>query len=177
MHNVDLDKLAQTVAVGRRDPGAVKQPVDLAGEWNGAVGGPQFRGTIPYPAGEVVFTCDFPPALGGSGAAPNPLAYCLWGGLACYAMTFATEAAREGVELRALHGRITTVVDMARSLGLGEQPPVDQITWALDVDADVSAETIARVKTLADQRCPGVFCLRNPMLLETRASISGATRS
>ena len=177
MHNVDLDKLAQTVAVGRRDPGAVKQPVDLAGEWNGAVGGPQFRGTIPYPAGEVVFTCDFPPALGGSGAAPNPLAYCLWGGLACYAMTFATEAAREGVELRALHGRITTVVDMARALGVSEQPPVDQITWALDIDADASAETIERVKALADQRCPGVFCLRNPMLLETRASVSRAARS
>ena len=38
MHNVDLDKLAQTVEVGRRDPGAVKQPVDLSGEWNGAGG-------------------------------------------------------------------------------------------------------------------------------------------
>jgi uncharacterized OsmC-like protein len=176
MHNVDLEKIAQTVEAGRRDPDAVKQPVDLAGEWNSAGDGPQFRGSIPYPTGEVAFTCDFPPALGGAGSAPNPLAYCLWGGLACYAMTFATEAAREGVELRGLHGRITTVVDLARALGLSEQPPVDQITWALEVDADVSAETVDRIKTLADQRCPGVYCIQNPIPLETRASISGVAR-
>jgi len=66
---------------------------------------------------------------------------------------------------------------MARALGVSEQPPVDQITWALEVDADASAETVERVKTLADQRCPGVFCIRNPISLETRASISGAARS
>lgn len=177
MHNVDLERLSQTVEAGRRDPGALGQPVDLTGEWNSAGDGPQFRGTIPYPMGEIEFTCDFPPALGGGGVAPNPLAYCLWGGLACYAMTFATEAAREGLELRGLHGRITTVVDMARALGLSEESPVDQITWALTVDADVSVETVERVKTLADQRCPGVYCIRNPMPLETKASISGAEQS
>jgi uncharacterized OsmC-like protein len=177
MHNVDLDKLAQTVEAGRRDPGALKQPVDLTGEWNSAGDGPQFRGTIPYPMGQVEFSCDFPAALGGGGAAPNPLAYCLWGGLACYAMTFATEAAREGVELQGLHGRITTVVDLARALGMSERPPVDRITWTLEVDADASAEAIEHVKTLADQRCPGVYCIRNPMPLETEASLSEATRS
>jgi uncharacterized OsmC-like protein len=168
MHNVDVKALAKTVEVGRADPDAVKQPVDLKGEWRTTEGGPQFRGTIPYPKGEVDFTCDFPPALGGTGAAPNPLAYCLWGGLACYAMTFAIEAAREGVELKALHGRITTVVDMARPLGLSDAPPVDQITWALGVDADASREAIDRLKELADARCPGAYCIRNAMPLETR---------
>ena len=33
-------------------------------------------------------------------------------------MTFATEAAREGIELRALRGVITTEVDQSRALGV-----------------------------------------------------------
>ena len=66
-------------------------------------------------------------ASGGTGSAPNPLAYCFWGGLACYAMTFATEAAREGVELRALRGVITTAVDQSRALGLGAKKRGSQI--------------------------------------------------
>ena len=86
MHNVNVESLLQTAEQGTADPAALRQPVELAGEWQTREGTPQFQG--------------FPPQLGGSGSAPNPLAYCLWGGLACYAMTFATEAAREGVELR-----------------------------------------------------------------------------
>jgi len=49
--------------------------------------------------------------MGGTGSAPNPLAYCFWGGLACYAMTYAQEAARQGVALRALRARTEADVD------------------------------------------------------------------
>ncbi len=60
-------------------------------------GQPQFRAIIPVPNGDpFVFEADFPPPMGGTGSAPNPLAYCFWGGLACYAMTYAQEAARQG---------------------------------------------------------------------------------
>ncbi len=170
MHNVDVETLLQTVEHGTTDPAALRQPVALSGEWQTREGAPQFQGHIPYPGGEVEFSCDFPPALGGSGSAPNPLAYCLWGGLACYAMTFATEAAREGVELRALRGVITTEVDQSRSLGLSERAPVEHIEWHLDVKADASTETIDALKERADARCPGVYCLRNPIDLATTVS-------
>jgi len=108
--------------------------------------------------------------MGGSGAGPSPLAYCFFGGLACYAMTFATEAAREGVELRALRGTVTTEVDMGRALGLSDAPPVERLDWSLDVEADATPEQLARVKELADARCPGVYCLRNPIDLVTSLS-------
>jgi uncharacterized OsmC-like protein len=167
MHNVDVDALAETAEKARSDPAAVRQPVELTGEWRTEEGAPQFRGTIPYPGGEVEFTCDFPPHLGGSGAAPNPLAYCLWGGLACYAMTFATEAARAGVELRALRGTVRTEVDHARALGVSDRPPVERIAWMLDVEAGAAEDRLATLKEQADARCPGVYCIRNAIPLDT----------
>lgn len=169
MHNVDLESLERTLAEG-----APVMPVQLGGEWN-VEGGPQFQGTIPYPGGEVVFRADFPPALGGSGSAPSPLAYCFWGGVACYAMTFALEAARAGVELAALRATVRAEVDMSRALGLSERPPVEGIAWELEVEADAPAEEIERLKQLADERCPGAYCIRNPIPLETSAvKVAGA---
>ncbi len=170
MHNVDVESLLQTVEQGTADPAALRQPVELSGEWQTLAGAPQFQGRIPYPGGEVEFSCDFPPQLGGNGSAPNPLAYCLWGGLACYAMTFATEAAREGVELRALRGVITTAVDQSRALGLGDRPPVEHVDWSLEVEADAPPQMIDELKQRADARCPGVYCLRNPINLTTTVS-------
>lgn len=122
MHNVNLTKLEQTIDKARNDPQAMRQPVNLDGQWQTEHGAPQFRGTISYPSGEVEFACDFPPPMGGSGAAPNPLAHCLWGGIACYAMTYATEAARDGIPLAALRGTITTEVDQTRALGVTDNP-------------------------------------------------------
>jgi hypothetical protein len=56
------------------------------------------------------------------------LAYCFWGGLACYTMTYAQEAARRGVELRALRARVEADVDLARALGVSDAPPVQRST-------------------------------------------------
>lgn len=173
MHNVNLAALAQTIERGQSDSASLRMPVELSGEWQ-PEGGPQFRGTIPFPQGEVEFAVDFPPPLGGSGAAANPLAYCFFGGLACYAMTFAVEAARAGVELKALRGTVRTEVDQSRALGLADRPPVGGIEWELEVDADASPEEIERLKRQADSRCPGVYCIRNPIPLDTRVTTKDA---
>ena len=172
MHNVNVESLLQTIEHGTADPNLLRQPVELAGEWQTREGAVQFQGRIPYPSGEVEFTCDFPPQLGGSGSAPNPLAYCLWGGLACYAMTFATEAAREGIALWALRGVITTEVDQSRALGLDDRPPVEPVDWRLEVAADAPQQAIDDLKDRADARCPGVYCLRNPIDVATTVSIA-----
>jgi len=57
----------------------------------------------------MIFVADFPPSMGGTGSAPNPLTYCFWGGMA---------------------------------------------------------------KRLADEQCPGVYCLRNPVELTTRLEMA-----
>jgi uncharacterized OsmC-like protein len=82
-------------------------------------------------------------------------------------MTYATEAAREGIELTALRGTITTEVDQTSALGVTDNPPVEQITWSLQVQADAPDEALDKIKDRADERCPGVYCMRNPIALTT----------
>ena len=138
------------------------------GEWQVQEGQPQFRSTIPVPNGEpFVFEADFPPPMGGTGSAPNPLAYCFWGGLACYAMTYAQEAARQGVQLRSVRARAEAEVDMSRALGVTNNAPVERIDWHLEVDADAPREKLEELKRIADEHCPGVYCVRNPVELTT----------
>ncbi len=66
MHNLDVEALEATAANARDDPGAVRREVAFEGEWQVAEGAPQFRATIPFPKGEVVFEADFPPPMGGT---------------------------------------------------------------------------------------------------------------
>ncbi|QEC48250.1 OsmC family protein [Baekduia soli] len=171
MHNVNVEAVEQTAAKAQADPSVVVQHVVFDGEWQTTPGTPQFRATIPVPNGEpVVFEADFPPPMGGTGAAPNPLAYCFWGGLACYAMTYAQEAARRGVEIRALRARVETDVDLGRALGVSDRPPVQGIDWHLDVDADATPEVLDELKAAADEHCPGAYCIRNPIELRTHVT-------
>jgi uncharacterized OsmC-like protein len=171
MHNVNVDAVEQTAAKAAQDPASVTQRVAFDGEWQTT--GPQFRATIPVPNGDpVVFEADFPASMGGTGSAPNPLAYCFWGGLACYAMTYAQEAARRGVELRGLRARMGANVNLSRALGVTDDPPVDHIDWQLDVDADAPTEVLDELKLAADERCPGAYCIRNP--IELRTSVNSA---
>ncbi len=168
MHNVNVEAIEATAAQAAADPATGLQPVALTGQWNVEPGATQFTTEIPLPAGgSVSFAADFPPPMGGSGAAPSPLAYCFWGGLACYAMTFAQEAAREGIELRALRGRVAAELDMARALGVGDQVPLEQIDWTLEVDCDADDQEVERLREIADARCPGVWCLRNALVVNT----------
>ena len=168
MHNVNVDALKQTIAKAEQDPSALTQQVSFDGEWQTQEGQPQFRSTIPVPNGEpFVFEADFPPPMGGTGSAPNPLAYCFWGGLACYAMTYAQEAARQGVQLRSVKASTEAEVDMSRALGVTDNAPVERIDWHLEVDADAPHEKLEELKRIADEHCPGVYCVRNPVELTT----------
>jgi uncharacterized OsmC-like protein len=174
MHNVNVEALTETIERARREPDAVVQQTSFGGAWNTG-SGPQFRASIPIPNGDpVTFEADFPPPMGGTGSAPNPLAYCFWGGLACYAMTYAQEAARLGVELRAVRATAEAEVDQSRALGVSDNPPVDHIDWRLEVDADADADQLQEIKRFADDHCPGVYCVSNPIDLRTELTISGA---
>ncbi len=168
MHNVNTETLNATIKKATQDPAAVKQPVAFDGEWQTTEGQPQFRASIPVPGADpFIFEADFPEPMGGAGSAPNPLAYCFWGGLACYAMTYAQEAATHGIELRSLRARTETEVDQSRALGITDNPPVERIDWTLHVDADATTEQLQELKQAADDHCPGVWCLTNPVTLGT----------
>jgi uncharacterized OsmC-like protein len=172
MHNVNVEAVTETAEAARQDPVSATQPVAFEGEWQTAEGAVQFTTEIPLPSGgSVTFEADYPPHMGGTGSAPNPLAYCFWGGIACFAMTYAQEAAMKGVELRSLRARVRTEMNMSRALGVGDLPPVEGIDWYLEVDADADAEVLEQIKIDSDERCPGAFCIKNPIELRTHLEI------
>ncbi len=172
MHNVNTEAVEQTIEMGEKDPANLVQKVNFSGEWQTAEGEPQFRTEIPLPNGESIpFEADYPSHMGGTGSAPNPLAYCFWGGIACFAMTYAQEAAMRGIELKALRARVETDVDMSRALGVSDRPPVESIDWYLEVEADAPAEVLEEIKTDSDERCPGAYCISNPIELRTHMEL------
>jgi uncharacterized OsmC-like protein len=169
MHNVRTEQITQTAEKARSDPSDAQLAVSLTGAWNVDESLPQFFGPVKFPDGEVTFTADFPPFLGGAGRAPTPLAYCFYGAMCCYGATFATQAAMAGISVSSLRIGLTLTVDFRTALGLGQFPPMDKFTFAVEVQTDASDEEVQKVKALADERCPAIWAMSNPVPYETTA--------
>ena len=162
-HNVRVDNARQTAEKAKTDPTAAQLKVDLAGEWRVDESKPQFGGTVKFAKGETLFEADFPAFLSGDGRAPSPLIYCFWGALSCYASTFAVQAAMAGVEIKALRSRLRLNVDFRGALGVADVAPLDLFRFELAVETDASDEDIARIKRLAEERCPAIWAMDHPV--------------
>ena len=159
MHNVRTDNARQTAERSKSDPTAAQLKVDLVGDWRTDEARPQFGGTVKFAKGETVFESDFPSFLSGDGRAPSPLIYCFWGALSCYASTFAMHAAMAGIEIRALRSRLRLNVDFRGALGVADVVPLDTFRFEIEVETDASDAEVARVKQLADERCPAIWAM------------------
>lgn len=160
-HNVRVTNATTTAERSKTDPSAAQLNVDLTGEWRVDDARPQFGGTVKYPKGETVLEADFPPFLSGDGRAPSPLVYCFFGALSCYASTYAMQAAIAGVPIKALRARLRLTVDFRTALGVADVPPFDAFRFEVDVETDASADDVARVQKLADERCPAIWAMDN----------------
>ena len=109
------------------------------------------------------FGADFPEFLGGEGRAPTPLAYCFYGAMCCYGATFATQAAMAGVSLDSMTISLDLDVDFRAALGLGDFPPMSEFKFHLEVDTSADEDDLARVKQLADEQCPAIWAMNNPV--------------
>ena len=158
-HNVRVDNARQTADKAKTDPTAAQLKVDLAGDWRVDETRPQFGGTVKFAKGETLFEADFPPFLSGEGRAPSPLIYCFWGALSCYASTFAMQAAMAGVGITALRSRLRLTVDFRGALGVADVVPLDTFRFEIEVETDASDADVARVKQLADERCPAIWAM------------------
>ena len=161
IHNVRVDNALQTADRAKTDPSAAQLKVDLAGDWRVDLARPQFGGTVKFAKGETVFEADFPPFLSGDGRAPSPLIYCFWGALSCYASTFAMQAAMAGIEIKALRSRLRLTVDFRGALGVSEVIPLDTFRFEIEVETGASDADVARVKQLADERCPAIWAMEH----------------
>ena len=165
LNNVNLDKAGAFVEEVKNDKNKAIKVKRVEGSWNFSDGKSQFASTLEHANGSTVVEADAPPFLGGNGIKPDPVQYCLFGLAACFAQTFASIAAEKGVELKKLKVAAENKVNLSRALGLGNEPIVERIKLIVEVSSEVDKNILKEIEKLAKERCPGVYCLTNPIKL------------
>ncbi len=165
MNHVNMESLTKLMEAIKGDSANGKITPKVTGKWIFEEGQPQFRSEMEVEGGTFTVDADMPTSLGGWGSAPGPLHYCLYGLASCYAFTFAALAAMEGVALRKLEVETEGHIDVSKVFGLSDDPIVEEVRWRVVVDSDADDQTIERLKKLAQERCPAVYCLMNPIKL------------
>ena len=164
-NNVDLEALEKTLAEFQSDPAKMRRTNRVEGIWNVHEGEPQFVAEVGHDGRRTRLEADQPLFLGGSATRPGPIQYCLYGLASCYTATFATMAAMEGVELEEVRTAIEADMNFARVFGLSDEPITSEIRINLTVRSSAPQERLEQINRLAEQRCPAVYCLTNPIRL------------
>lgn len=176
VNNVDLPEMMRFVEQAVADPTVLKKRKRVEGVWDFEDGHPQFKATVAYPKGEHTIEADLAPFMGGAGLAPDPIQYCLYGLAACFAGTFASLAAADGVVLKSLRVIAENQVDLTRPMGLGDKPVVERVSLTVVAESDATDAKLKDLEHLARDRCPGVYCLTQPIPLETRVERPSSTQ-
>ena len=165
INNVNLEKASAFVEEVKKDKSKAMKAKKVSGIWNLEDGKVQFTATLEHPQGSTIIEADGPPFMGGSGIRPDPVQYCLFGLAACYAQTFASIAAEKGIELKKLEVAAENKINLSKSLGLGNEPIVEGVKLHVTAAAR-NGKNLDEIKNLAKERCPGVYCLTNPIKLD-----------
>lgn len=167
INNIEVDKARQFIEEVRKDLSKARKSKKIVGQWNFESDKPQFEAKVEFSGGSEILSADQAPFMGGSGIKPDPIQYCLFGLAACYAGTFVSIATMEGIGLKELKVVVENQVDLSKSLGLSENPIVEKVKITLEVKSDEPEDKIKNIDVITRNRCPGVFCLTNPIPLET----------
>ena len=167
INNVNMEKAGAFVEEVKKDKSKALKVKMVEGNWNLEDGKVQFTSTLEHHRGSTVIEADAPPFMGGSGTKPDPVQYCLFGLAACFAQTFASIAAEKGIKLNKLKVAAENKVNLSRALGLSNEPIVEKVILEVNASAE-KGENLSEIKKLAEQRCPGVYCLTNAIKLEIK---------
>lgn len=171
INHVNLEEMKKTIEKVRADPEQAKKTAIIEGEWFPQTStGPQFSANIKAENGEFTLSSDEPTFLGGGGSTLNPVQYCIYGACSCYAATFAKWAAFEGVVLKSFKIKATANLDLSRALGLSMNPAIKEMGFELFVETDADDNKLEKVKKIAYERCPAVFCLTNKIIIKTKVT-------
>ncbi len=171
LNNVNVSALEKITTEGKTDKSKVKRTQKIEGEWLLQEGGPQFRAEISFEGGKIILESDQPNNMGGGGTRPGPLHYCFFGLVACYTSTFAATASMMGIELRRLTAKLEGNLNYSRVFGLSQEPVMEEIRIALQVDSDASMDKLEELEKLAYERCPAVFALTEKVKLTTSLEV------
>ena len=87
--------------------------------------------------------------MGGRGSLPGPMHYCFFGLASCYTGVFATIATMLGIKLKQVKTRVEADLNFSRMVGLGEEPPMEEVRVKLTVISDAHSEKIKEAENLA----------------------------
>jgi uncharacterized OsmC-like protein len=155
MNNVNLEKILETREKIVKGEIPAYRLFEAEGEW--MFGETQFRANLTFENGSITLFTDQPTPSGGKGNAPNPVQYCVFSMIACYATTFVTIATMRGVKIDSLKVRGYSKVNMKSVFEIEEGPVVEEVGITLEVVSPAPMEVLEEIKKLADQKCPAAY--------------------
>ena len=169
MNHVNENALGKTIELFSREPEKAIKEFTVEGDWVLEEGRPQFVARVPFEGGTIDLAMDNATPMGGSGSAPNPLQYCLFGLASCFASTYMMVATQKGVAIDRLSVRVENPVDMTRPLGLSENPLTKGVRILLKVSGRAEEAVLREIEDASRKSCPAVYCLTQPIPLEIEA--------
>jgi hypothetical protein len=64
-------------------------------------------------------------------------------------------------------------MDLSRAAGVSDRPPIESAAITLEVESDAPAAKLEELRRAAEERCPGVYCITQPIPLTTRLGSIG----
>ncbi|NMI01185.1 OsmC family protein [Pseudonocardia acidicola] len=113
---------------------------------------------------------DEPPALGGDGAAPNPVENALAGLLSCQVVTYRFWAAKLGIPLDGVRIDVEGDLDVRGFFGLDSavRPGFAEVRLRVTLDGPAARERYRELAAAVDQHCPVLDLFRNATPVSTR---------
>jgi uncharacterized OsmC-like protein len=168
INNVDLDKISQTTAMGKKDKSTLRKPVKLEGEWIlDSTAGYQFKTELSYENGKQIIEIDSPSFLGGNGNRIGPMGYCVAGIASCFIATFVTVAAGQGIRLTKLTANVECKINFAKTFDVADEPITEGITFRIDAVSDnADKSALQQLLKMAEERCPAVYSMSHRINVE-----------
>lgn len=149
----------------QKDPSQAKKNKKITGSWVFEEGKPQFASDIDFNKGRVALNCELPPFAGGYGTSPDTIQYCLYGLAACFAVTFAASATKEGIKLTKLEVTAENWMDLRKQMGISGDNIIERVKFTVHASG-APREALMKILKLAEERCPGSECVTRSIPLE-----------
>ncbi|WP_214369053.1 OsmC family protein [Pseudonocardia sp. H11422] len=134
----------------------------------GGAGGDGLRAEIRV--GRHTVVVDEPPALGGEGAAPNPVETALAALLSCQVVTYRIWSAKLGIPLDDVRIDVEGDLDLRGFFGLDSaiRPGFAEVRVVVTLDGPATPEQYRELAAAVDEHCPVLDVFRNATPVSTR---------
>ncbi len=167
MNNINLENIQKTKEEIIKGEFPEIKPFLVEGEWLFSEEG-QFKATLEFPKGKITLITDQPPPSGGNGNAPNPVQYCVFAMISCYATTFMTISASKNIEIKKLKARGAAHVNMKSIFEIEEKNPVEKVWIELEIESSADKLILEEIKKETDRKCPAAFTVQNKIPFESK---------